>query len=85
MVLYGKDQAAAVQLFATAFPACIMAPIIFMACFSFFAAALPALVEFAAANWFIASVRLPLTWLAAAAFFFPPFAIASRALLAFLT
>jgi hypothetical protein len=41
--------------------------------------------EFAAANWFIASVRLPLTWLAAAAFFFPPFAIASRALLAFLT
>lgn len=41
--------------------------------------------EFAAANWFIAAVRFPLTWLAAAAFFFPPFAIASRAFLAFLT
>jgi hypothetical protein len=39
-----KDQAAAVQLFATAFPACIMALIIFMASFSFFAAFFPALV-----------------------------------------
>jgi len=61
MVLYGKDQAP-VQLFATAFPAFIMAPIIAMASFIFFAAFLSALpVEFAPANAFIASVMFPVT------------------------
>jgi len=60
-VLYGKDQAA-VQLFATALPAFIMAPIFFMASFIFFAASWLALpVEFAAAIAFIASVRFPVT------------------------
>jgi hypothetical protein len=39
----------------------------------------------AAANWFIATVRFPLTSLAAPAFFFPPAAIPARAFLAFST